>query len=495
MTVFNDIITRCPQCAVAFRATANVLKVANGTVRCGSCLRTFNAQEHDINKSQNLNDDADANINNAITTPKADNNSIEDDESWALDLLREEENEEQHQERNPKPYRELHKEPHKEQHKEQSYNASNDTFNAEPPSFSASNDDVNDYLSDNLTDDAANEPADDHADDTLFDDDALDHVPFGDTVFFEDNEPQAFNPNNFDTDDFDLHQHEDEAEPLTHTPLDDSPLENYIDSTPSNEDTFSEERFDDERFDKENVDEDRFDEASLDEESFNTDTFDTNTFDNDLLNDPILHDDDIDIIDELGLEIDHSDVSSEALLSNINSDPIELLESSRHTAPPSHRGAWGASAIIMALVFCAQIAWFRFDVLATEEPYRQYYAQACHYLKCSLPHREDIAQIRTTQLLVRSHPDESNALVVDAIMINNATFMQAFPALQLEFKNIHGSTIASRAFQPSEYLKGDLIGSTIMPTNQPIQLALSIVDPGESAINYDINIIAAEPQK
>ena len=38
--------TQCPECGVAFRVTADVLKMAAGKVRCGGCGSAFNALEH-----------------------------------------------------------------------------------------------------------------------------------------------------------------------------------------------------------------------------------------------------------------------------------------------------------------------------------------------------------------------------------------------------------------------------------------------------------------
>ena len=38
--------TQCPECSVAFRVTADVLKMAAGKVRCGGCGVAFNALEH-----------------------------------------------------------------------------------------------------------------------------------------------------------------------------------------------------------------------------------------------------------------------------------------------------------------------------------------------------------------------------------------------------------------------------------------------------------------
>ncbi|MCB1669244.1 MAG: zinc-ribbon domain-containing protein, partial [Pseudomonadales bacterium] len=50
-----DMITRCPGCSVAFRASPAHLQAANGLVRCGACLNVFNAREHELRDEQNAN--------------------------------------------------------------------------------------------------------------------------------------------------------------------------------------------------------------------------------------------------------------------------------------------------------------------------------------------------------------------------------------------------------------------------------------------------------
>lgn len=42
-----DIVTRCPACNIAFRAQPSQLSAAAGLVRCGTCLKAFNAREYD----------------------------------------------------------------------------------------------------------------------------------------------------------------------------------------------------------------------------------------------------------------------------------------------------------------------------------------------------------------------------------------------------------------------------------------------------------------
>ena len=321
MSTPTDIITRCPQCSIAFKATAQVLKIADGNVRCGSCLGVFNAASH------------------AIDRPAAAHTNIkQDDESWALDLIADEE--------------------------ETEFNIDLDA-----------DDEKETHESNSLLLD-------------LINNDLLD---------------------NNDT-------------PPIHDDI-------HIDL-----------------------------EAELDiafESSSNTE-LDINSLD-----------DTSDYLDSITLQTD------------------EMY------APK--RWPWMIGILCLTIILIAQIAWLRFDTLSQREPYRQYYSKACAQLHCTLPLRSDLTQIRTSHLVIRSHPEDSNALIADAIIVNNADFEQIFPALQLEFRNINNELIARRDFQPTEYLKGELINATIMPAKQAVQLALAIVDPGESAINYRINITHPKP--
>src|SRR4051812_6800826 len=41
-----EIVTRCPGCSTAFRASQEHLSVRGGKVRCGRCNKVFDAREH-----------------------------------------------------------------------------------------------------------------------------------------------------------------------------------------------------------------------------------------------------------------------------------------------------------------------------------------------------------------------------------------------------------------------------------------------------------------
>ncbi|MFJ4065243.1 DUF3426 domain-containing protein [Pseudomonas sp. NPDC089996] len=153
---------------------------------------------------------------------------------------------------------------------------------------------------------------------------------------------------------------------------------------------------------------------------------------------------------------------------------------------------WGFLTLLAAGLLAFQYVWFHFDEMARQDQYRPVFLQVCPMLGCEVPTRVDIGRIKSSNLVVRSHPDFKGALIVDAIIYNRAPFAQPFPLLELRFADLNGQLIASRRFKPSEYLSGELAGRGEMPSQTPIHIALDILDPGPKAVNYSLSFRSPE---
>ncbi|WP_300412108.1 DUF3426 domain-containing protein [uncultured Alcanivorax sp.] len=152
---------------------------------------------------------------------------------------------------------------------------------------------------------------------------------------------------------------------------------------------------------------------------------------------------------------------------------------------------WGGLSVLALVVLIAQYGYFNFDQLARSPQWRPAYQQVCEVLGCRLPNRSDISKLRGANLVVRSHPQFDNSLVVDAILFNEARYPQPFPDLELTFSALDGKAIAGRRFKPAEYLHGDLAGMETMPIHTPLHVSLEIVDPGDKAVNYNLRLLAS----
>lgn len=179
------------------------------------------------------------------------------------------------------------------------------------------------------------------------------------------------------------------------------------------------------------------------------------------------------------------------LLQDLEDDPLHLYAQKRPQGL-GRRLIWMLLVLIAAAGLAAQYIAYQFDDLARQDAYRPWFQQLCPTLGCTVPSRVDIAHIKSSNLVVRSHPEFAGALVVDAIIYNRATFSQPFPLLELRFADLNGNLIASRRFKPAEYLSGELAGVSEMPSQTPIHISLDILDPGNKAVNYSLSFHSPE---
>lgn len=178
-------------------------------------------------------------------------------------------------------------------------------------------------------------------------------------------------------------------------------------------------------------------------------------------------------------------------LHDLDDDPLQL-DWRKRRSPWGRRLLWGLLILLAAAALAGQYIAYHFEELARQDQYRPWFLQICPTIGCDVPSKVDIAKIKSSNLVVRSHPEFSGALVVDAIIYNRAPFSQPFPLLELRFADLNGHLIASRRFKPGEYLGGDLEGRGEMPPQTPIHIALDILDPGPKAVNYSLSFHSPE---
>jgi predicted Zn finger-like uncharacterized protein len=178
-------------------------------------------------------------------------------------------------------------------------------------------------------------------------------------------------------------------------------------------------------------------------------------------------------------------------LLDLSDDPLQL-DWQQPKKPWGRWIGWGLLNLIAAGALATQYVIYHFEELARQDQYRPWFETICPEIGCTLPSKVDISQVRSTNLVVRSHPQYMDALMVDAILYNRAPFAQPFPLLELRFADLNGQLIASSRFRPSEYLSGELAGRDEMPPQTPIHISLEIKDPGSRAVNYSLSFHSPE---
>lgn len=160
----------------------------------------------------------------------------------------------------------------------------------------------------------------------------------------------------------------------------------------------------------------------------------------------------------------------------------------------SSRGwLWSLVALALFAGLVSQVVWFQFDRLSAIPELRPWYERACDLAGCELQPLTALDRIQSRQLVVRTDPQDRNALLVDAVIVNQAEFEQPFPAIALTFSNLNGDVVAQSIFPPRDYLAGDGQSLGTMPPGTPVRIAISIRDPGRDAVNYNLRFVPARP--
>lgn len=193
---------------------------------------------------------------------------------------------------------------------------------------------------------------------------------------------------------------------------------------------------------------------------------------------------------------------------NTEDQDATVLEPLQDVVPPELRAEtrkadggrhWFASlllilgSLILLLILAAQWIYFDRNQLVRNNSLRPWMEQACQRLQpvldCRLPAPRDVSRIELTSKNIFTHPNEKNALMISATMVNQAPFEQDYPIIELRFEDIRGHAAAARRFKPEEYLgiPASQIGK--MEPGNPVTVKLAIRDPGKDVVSYEFKFL------
>ena len=445
----SENITRCPKCATSFRISQAHLSSAKGSVRCGSCLTIFNAKENLVSKAE---------LEDQYQVPETEQNQ---DEHYYSDS-----------------------QGYFEQQQPAIKKAGTPKTSTPPPTKTKTkevkkvevNEDDDLLISDDML------PDDEDRRGGLIDE-------FGTNVLEKSSNVGTQEFNLFERDVFQEEEDEEEVKPdeswAEELLEDDEDEPVVVDKELKSEEAEQEQEFSQSYSNSPfQIIETPSDDELAQQSSWRQDN-------SELEVGPALGNTDVDIdeiIDEFAYQNKvHESASNTRFLHSIEPEPVEFAFKKSYPFWYSTR-LWTVLALVAAAALFVQLSAQRFESLSRIEPYRSYYSAICPYLGCQLPTLVDRSMIKATNLVVRSHPKLKQALMVDAVLQNNADFPQTFPSLDLVFTDLQGKPLAARRFTPEEYLGGEVAGRTNIPVKQPIHISLELVDPGPDAVSYFITI-------
>ncbi len=167
-----------------------------------------------------------------------------------------------------------------------------------------------------------------------------------------------------------------------------------------------------------------------------------------------------------------------------------LLEPEKPAQSRRSRTLWGLATLLLVLFMAAQIAWFQRDLLLDYYPELKPWAhQLCEKLDCELIRNYHTSDIKLLNRDVRLHPNYPNALLVNATMSNESGHVQPYPRIQLSLFDTNGDMIASRKFNPDEYLDNSITIDDGMPAHQPVHFVLEVTGATQAAVSFEFRFL------
>jgi len=172
---------------------------------------------------------------------------------------------------------------------------------------------------------------------------------------------------------------------------------------------------------------------------------------------------------------------------NLERDPVELV--GEYVEKIRQHPIWAILSLLLIASGFLQYVWYNRDIYVQDDEYRPMYLAFCNRVGCGLPDYSNFSAISTSNLVLRSHPEFEDALVVDAIIRNSGNYRQKFPLLELEFRDIEDSLVAIRIFSSRDYLAGEFRGLQYIPSNTEVRFSLELVHPGDQAVGFSLVIV------
>jgi len=154
--------------------------------------------------------------------------------------------------------------------------------------------------------------------------------------------------------------------------------------------------------------------------------------------------------------------------------------------------AWSLAAFALAVVLAGQVIHhFRQDLVRHPQlgpPLRAAYER----LGLDLLPNWDLAAFELRQWGSAADAAAPGRMVVRASLTNRAGFAQPHPILRLELEDRFGATVATRDFEPSDYLKNPSQATRLIAPGASSEAELLLADPGAEAVGYRLDVCLRE---
>lgn len=144
-------------------------------------------------------------------------------------------------------------------------------------------------------------------------------------------------------------------------------------------------------------------------------------------------------------------------------------------------------SLILIATFLAQFAYFQRSDLVQQYPVLlPYFEKVCALVQveCDFSRRKDYSKLSLERKDIRLHPKVKKSLLINANLLNQASFIQPYPIVTLTFTDSQDKVVARRGFTPAEYLSNPAQVDAGLGPKESALLVLEVLDPGPDATNF-----------
>ncbi len=165
------------------------------------------------------------------------------------------------------------------------------------------------------------------------------------------------------------------------------------------------------------------------------------------------------------------------------------------TAPVRARAGavWTMGAVALLLALVAQAIHFfapRMLVLLPEA--RPVLAQACRALACRADLPIDLGKTDLIRAQVLLRENTQRGLMVSAALVNRASHLQRWPAIELTLNDSHGEVLARRTYAPSEFVASADALQRGLPPKIAVPVEFAVARPHVEPAGYELRLVSPD---
>lgn len=142
--------------------------------------------------------------------------------------------------------------------------------------------------------------------------------------------------------------------------------------------------------------------------------------------------------------------------------------------------------LLVALAAAQSIYYLRTEIASKFPQTEPYLKLACIYLNCIVELPQQVSQLMVDDSDLQEDTEYAGLIRLSSTIINNASFTQAYPILELTLTDTLEKPKLRRTFTPSEYLDPNIDINKGFLSGEEIQVKLAISTDGEPVVGYRV---------